>query len=454
MRDRFQILVSLATAALAAGACGFQHSTSVTGPTPTTSNSSATPAPGASGGSSSPSLIGTWSSNSTPTLPSPNSCGDFSYQIASQTGSSIAGTFTALCGNGVTISGNASGQVNGNAVQLTATGTATLSGVPCAFTLNGNGTIEDNGYTLVVPFTGTTCFGPVSGTEVLRKPRPAGSSSSIDAPAAVSPSANQHLDGVRTRFTVTNATHSGSVGPLVYAFEVATDEGFANVFGSWNVPEQPNQTSLDLPRDLSWASVYYWHVRAYDGASTGAWSITRALATPNAPAAPPVSNSGGGDAIDIRQVTVTDGNKDAVNWPVTTRISGIDFQSYGVRVDFSKKNGGDRWPDVTPPGWDGPIQYTLWMVVNIGGHWYTAGGVEYWYGLERQGGPPSQFASNWYYSPAVWGPLASHQPAVGEQVGFFVTAGDQRAKDVRRVTERSNIVVVPFPSDRGAYYPF
>ena len=44
--------------------------------------------------------------------------------------------------------------------------------------------------------------------------------------------------------------------------------------------------------------------------------------------------------------------------------------------------------------------------------------------------------------------------AVGEQVGFFVTAGDQRAKDVRVVTERSNVVLVPFPSDSGAYYPF
>ena len=71
------------------------------------------------------------------------------------------------------------------------------------------------------------------------------------------------------------------------------------------------------------------------------------------------------------------------------------------------------------------------MVVKVNGQWITAGGVEYWHGLDRQGGPPSRFASNWYYSPQVWGELASHQPAPGEQVGFFVTAGDQRAKDVR-----------------------
>ena len=94
------------------------------------------------------------------------------------------------------------------------------------------------------------------------------------------------------------------------------------------------------------------------------------------------------------------------------------------------------------------------MIVSHGGRLYTSGGVEFWHGLARSGGPPSRYAANWYYTPQVWGALASHQPAVGEQVGFFVTAGDQRAKDVRSVSERSNIVVVHFPSDAGGYFPF
>ena len=65
----------------------------------------------------------------------------------------------------------------------------------------------------------------------------------------------------------------------------------------------------------------------------------------------------------------------------------------------------------------------------------------------------SQFAYNWYYNPQVWGPLANHQPANGEQVGFFVTAGDERVKDVTRVRERSQVVVLPFPSG-GGYFSF
>jgi len=142
---------------------------------------------------------------------------------------------------------------------------------------------------------------------------------------------------------------------------------------------------------------------------------------------------------------------DVANWPVTTQIRVIDANFGGWFVDFSAKN---NWPEVTPPGWDGGIQYTLWIVEKINGQWVTAGGVEYWRSLARQGGPPSRLAGNWYYSPGVWGELATHQPAVGEQVGMFVTAGDQRAKDVRAVTERSNIVLLPFPSDGGGYYPF
>ena len=97
---------------------------------------------------------------------------------------------------------------------------------------------------------------------------------------------------------------------------------------------------------------------------------------------------------------------------------------------------------------------TIWMIVSHGRRLYTSGGVEFWHGLSRSGGPPSMYAQNWYYSPQVWDALAHHQPAVGEQVGFFLTAGDQRAKAIRNVRERSNIVVVRFPSDSGAHYSF
>ena len=281
--------LSLAVASFTTTGCAFERQSGVLAPTSSNSNSTSAsngsnPTPAAT---STPSLLGTYVSGSAaPTLPDPKTCGNFQYQITSQTASSIAGTFTGSCGGGLTFSGSATGTLNGTAVSVTATGNASMPGVPnCPFTLNGNGTVEDNGNTLRMPFTGQTCLGPVSGTEVLRRPQKI-EEPVIGEPSPLSPSVNEHLNGVRTTFVVANASHSGPVGTLDYTFEVATDEAFTNRFGSWNVHEQPNQTSLALPQDFEYASVYYWHVRAFDGATTGPWSRTLALATPNRPAAP------------------------------------------------------------------------------------------------------------------------------------------------------------------------
>jgi hypothetical protein len=343
-----------AVAVVATAGCGYEHSTNTLAPTSIDGSRPTNNSPTATGP-----LVGIWRSNELPSVPTIGRCGNFQFQISSQTATAIAGTFTGICGGGLTIAGTANGRVEGNNVPVTITGAANGPGLPnCPFTITGNGTLEDGGNTLRIPYSGTTCLGPVNGTEVLRKPQPA--TDPVPPPAPT--------------------------------------------------PEPP---------------------------------------PPPPPAPAPTSD----DAIDIHQVTVV-GSADVRDWPATARIHVLDFNSSGVAIDFTKKEGAGRWPDVVPNGWDGPIQYTVWMVVNHGGRWYTAGGVEFWHGLGRSGGPPSQFANNWYYNPQIWAPLTYHQPGVGEQVGFFVTAGDQRAKDVHIVAERSNIVMLAFPSDGGGYYPF
>jgi hypothetical protein len=50
--------------------------------------------------------------------------------------------------------------------------------------------------------------------------------------------------------------------------------------------------------------------------------------------------------------------------------------------------------------------------------------------------------------------MTGHQPAPGEQVGFFVTAGDARNNGRVVVKERSNVVVVPFPGAGGGVFGF
>jgi hypothetical protein len=453
MKRTLSSFASIAAASVLTVACGFQHSTNVLAPT-SASAAASTPAgtPNSNNTSSTPSLVGLWTSAALPAVPSPNTCGNFQFQVISQTATALSGTFTAVCGGGMAISGTASGTVNGTAVAITVSGSANVPGTPsCAFNLAGTGAVIDNGYTLTVPFTGTTCLGPVSGTEVLHRPQPAAVAVTFGEPTLVTPTPNQIITTLHPTFTVADSTRSGPVGAVTYLIEIGNDIGFNTKFATWSTPEQPNQTVLDLPKDVAYSSVYYWHVRASDPTTVGPWSRTLAFATQDPPQPP---NTSGQDAIDLHGVNVINVPRDVANWPITARISVLDFSAGGVDVEFTKKDGPGRWPDVTPPGWDGGIEYTLWMVENIGGQWYTAGGVEFWNGLGRSGGPPSRFASNWYYNPQVWGPLAGHQPAVGEQVGFFVTAGDARAKDVTIVRERSNVVVVPFPSDGGGYFPF
>jgi hypothetical protein len=172
---------------------------------------------------------------------------------------------------------------------------------------------------------------------------------------------------------------------------------------------------------------------------------------PSSPPPPPQSG-GPSDAIDLHQMTVLNSPADVADWPATATLTLLDLRANGAHVEHTKQNGPGSWPDITPPGWSGPLQYTLWIVLNINGQWHASGCIEYWRGLYENGGAVSQYAQNWYYDPGRWGPMAGHQPAAGEQVGFLVTAGDARNNGPTILKERSNVVVVPFPSASGASF--
>jgi hypothetical protein len=166
--------------------------------------------------------------------------------------------------------------------------------------------------------------------------------------------------------------------------------------------------------------------------------------------------------IDLSGVTLYSNPPDLASWPVTTTLTEVDFTSDGVHVEFSKIDGTDRWPDVVPPGWSGPLQYTIGMVECIGGAWYASAVIEVWYGLYAAGGnvaDSDQVAVNWYYDSVRWGQLAGRQPATGETIGIFVAAGNLRnitTDDTAQspVMERSNVVLVPMPDVTGATHSF
>ncbi len=140
-------------------------------------------APTGSAGSATPSLLGTWASNPLVGLAA-SSCSAFSWQITSQSGTSLSGTFSATCANGISATGTASGQVTGSDVPYTVTGTATVPGfASCPFSISGTARIE-NSDTLRIPYSGSTCLGPLQGEETLRRPvAPAPPAAPAPAPA-------------------------------------------------------------------------------------------------------------------------------------------------------------------------------------------------------------------------------------------------------------------------------
>jgi len=113
---------------------------------------------------------GSWTSAATvaSTALAPSSCGNLEWKITTMTTTSASGTFKATCGGGLTLEGKAEGTLSGLTANLKADGTVTGAGINCPFALTGTAVPE--GLDAVrVTYSGTTCLGPVSGSELLKK---------------------------------------------------------------------------------------------------------------------------------------------------------------------------------------------------------------------------------------------------------------------------------------------
>jgi len=158
--------------------------------------------------------------------------------------------------------------------------------------------------------------------------------------------------------------------------------------------------------------------------------------------------------IGIDQLQIKN-SPDVRRWTPTATITAIEFRpNAGIHFEFDRH---DTWPDVVPPGWNGPVQYTVWILLQIDGKWYGSGVIECWRGrlstddADVTGG--DQIARNWLYD-SRWGPMQGHQPRPGERVGFMLTAGDARGRDSHAVAERSRIVEIAWPASSGVPVPF
>ena len=111
---------------------------------------------------------GAWASVSSVT-PAAGTCTDFHWSITEFTGTTGSGSFSATCAGNMKIAGTAQGTLSGTTVSWTASavGTTPGSSVTCPISITGTATFD--GTQFRIPYTGTTCLGPISGTEILRK---------------------------------------------------------------------------------------------------------------------------------------------------------------------------------------------------------------------------------------------------------------------------------------------
>lgn len=171
------------------------------------------------------------------------------------------------------------------------------------------------------------------------------------------------------------------------------------------------------------------------------------------------SASAQGDAINLSQAVVWNSPTDVASWPITTRIERLVMRpagapNEGLEFFFSRRTS---WPNYVPPGWDGPLNYTVWAGVRINGTWHVSGIIQFWSARVSTGAPildNRNFARNWCYD-SRWGAMNGYQPVAGEAMIFFVTAGDARGHSgVTSVRERSNVVMVNLPANDSGTFTF
>lgn len=266
----------------------------------------------------------------------------------------------------------------------------------------------------------------------------------IQAPLNNAP-ANAATTGIPVQLSVINSARTGPAGALHYEFEVSTNQNFEPVFYQVIIPEQNSTTAANVG-GLTQGVTYFWHARAIDNTNdiTTPWGNTRQF-TPQ--------------TFDPTRAVFHDNPPDIGFWPETAKIKSIVFTPHSMEVDFDRREGGNRWPDVVPPGWQGALQYTLGMCLNLNGTWHCSAVVQFWYGRDlSSSGAPSDVSFEWFYDPGRWGALQGRQPAEGETVAMFVVAGDARNNSFTmatcpRVCERSDFVLVPFTRYGGVSYP-
>lgn len=207
---------------------------------------------------------------------------------------------------------------------------------------------------------GTTgVFGPVFKFTI-------GPAISITAPVPIAPLTGTQTT-LRPTLRVTNSTHLGPVGAILYKIEISTSSAFASTVAAATVPEGVNETDFTPTADLP-AGTLFWRVTAIDSGSgvTSAPSTVQSFTAvkPSSQAALiaaqlglvlwPGAQPGGTNG----QAIMGDGCDGSPNWAIANCYSpptGVTFQAPNLEAL--------RYFDLFDRGYD-PASAIAWMQSN------------------------------------------------------------------------------------------
>jgi hypothetical protein len=183
--------------------------------------------------------------------------------------------------------------------------------------------------------------GPIEGVE-------------ISSPSVVSPAPNVRIasDTQPITFVIENADSNG-VRPLSYLLEVATDADFsAKVFSQTGITPGEGKTSYRLPNALGAERVYYWRVKAYDGANEGEFTppMSFTIFTPVSIGVPGLLSPADGATLPTRNPTLR------VQNPAATGPYGDLYIVVEVALDGAMSN---RVHVAEFPADEGQTTYTI-----------------------------------------------------------------------------------------------
>jgi hypothetical protein len=193
----------------------------------------------------------------------------------------------------------------------------------------------------------------------------------ITQPVPLEPEANRKFKPAQQPITlVIENPRSNSPRPYTIRIELAADAQFATSVASQDglAPGSNGRTSFQIPGALPAGRVYYWRVRAEDGANTGSYSSTRAFEVlePVVIGAPTPRSPIGGGRLTTRRPTLTVANAAVTGPHLTLRYlwEVATDQAFGTRVAFEETGAGASESSLTLPS-DLALNTTFFWRVRV-----------------------------------------------------------------------------------------